>query len=250
MAHSALAVLFLVVSSATADQSGARPQPASPVEQEVHGFMTELFGAMQKRDRAMLDRLVAEHFVFVHSTGDMDTRQVFLDKAAAGAQSSQTASPEYVDRQVHVYDGHTAVRITRSVRRGSGGTPDVSMRTLHVYAKVSGRWQWLSGQSTALGSRPQGVAIDPRGYDQYVGTYTIDTARNFTVTREGDMLKAQVTGRPQVELIPRSATEFATFNPESSVQAVVIFVRGDGDAVTHAVMRRDGKELWRAPRAR
>jgi ketosteroid isomerase-like protein len=218
-------------------------QAATALELEIAAFQKELFDAMAGRDRAVLERLIAADFVFIHSTGGVDSRQPFIDKAVAGTQSSQTASPEYTDRQVRVFGGHTAIRISRSVR-DKGSPSELNLRTLHVYAKGPKGWQWLSGQSTALSSRPKGVTIDTRVYRDYVGVYPINEARTLTVTREGDGLRAR-TDRSNAELVPQSATEFAWFDPDTNLDAQLVFVRDASGRVTHALFMRGGREMWR-----
>lgn len=233
---------WLILPATGSAQTGG-PAPAMAATPEIAAFSQELFGAMERRDRAVLERLIADDFVFVHSTGGMDTRRQFIDKAVAGTHSSQTDKSEFLEIQLRVFDAHTAIRISRSVRN-KGEPSELNLRTLHVYAKGPKGWQWLSGQSTALPARPKALAIDTRVYDDYAGVYTIDPVRTLTVTRDGNTLRAR-TDRSSAELVPRSATEFAWFNPENIVVGELVFVTAADGRVTHAIFRRSGQEMWR-----
>jgi CubicO group peptidase (beta-lactamase class C family) len=52
--------------------------------------------------------------------------------------------------------------------------------------------------------------IDARVYDSYVGRYDQGFNGVITVTREGGRLFAQATGRPKIELFPKTETVFTT----------------------------------------
>jgi hypothetical protein len=228
--------------------SGAATATPDSPEQEVDRFQNELITALKAGDRPALERLIADGFTFVHSTGGLDTRVQYIDNAVSGAQAGRAPDIERLDNAVQVYDGHTAVTTSRAILHGRGD--DILLRSTHVYVKRGGQWQWAGGQSTRLPTRPQAaVAIPPAVRDSYVGRYEVGPGRVLTVRVEGEALKAALPGFREAELIARTETEFAWFNPELNLDAQLVFVR-DGGAVTHAAFRRDGKEVWRAARAR
>jgi ketosteroid isomerase-like protein len=237
------AILVGGASIADAQVKDQAPTETATIE-AVQAFQAELFGAMQKRDRAALERLIADGFVFVHSTGGLEERKRFIDNAVAGSLSSQTESPQMFDRQLRVFGGHTALQTSRSVR-DKGRPTEVNLRTLQIYVKLDGRWQWLSGQSVRLPSRPASVTLDPRVYEEHVGQYAIGENRMFTVSRDGDILRGRTNARGG-ELVPKSATEFIWFDAENNADAQIIFLADQSGGVTHAVFRRDGQEVWRA----
>ena len=95
----------------------------------------------------------------------------------------------------------------------------------------------VCGQEHPLGElnrveRPAGVAVDPRLYDEYVGSYRSDEyGFTITVTREGNRLYAQEEGRPPAELIPLSETRFVTDGGIAPLR----FVRDQQGQVTRLV---------------
>lgn len=225
--------------------------PASPApaiaQQEVAAFQHELITALKQGDRPVLERSIADGFTFVHSTGGLDTRKEYIDNTVSAAQAGRAPNIERLEEHVEVYDGHTAVFTGRAVLRGRGD--DILLRSTHVYVKREGGWLWVSGQSTKLPNRPQATAtITPAQREAYAGRYEVGPGRALTVSVEGDTLKALLPPFKEAELIPRTETEFAWFNPELNVEAQVLFVRDPAGAVTHTVYHRDGKDVWRAPR--
>jgi hypothetical protein len=215
----------------------------------VAAFQQELIAALKQGDRAALERLIAEGFTFVHSTGGLDTRREYIDNTVAAAQAGRAPDLERLDEHVEVYDGHTAVFTGRAILRGRGD--DIRLRSTHVYVKREGRWQWAGGQSTRLPNRPAATAmLTSAQREAYAGRYEIGPNRVLTVSLQGDALKASLPGFREAELIPRTDTEFAWFNPDLNVESQLLFVRDGAGAVTHAVWRRDGKDVWRAARAK
>jgi D-alanyl-D-alanine carboxypeptidase len=63
---------------------------------------------------------------------------------------------------------------------------------------------------------PVAVAVDAKTLDAYTGVYRIDEKTERAVTRSGDKLVLQRTGRPKVEVLAASPTEF--FLPNSFVR--------------------------------
>ena len=240
-----LTIVFTTVSVC----SQTLPKDAK-AEREILAFQKELSEAMNRKDRAMLERLIADGFTFIHSTGGMENRKEYIDNAVAGNLNSQNLNVEKLDEQIRVYGGNTAIWYGRGEMRNKTDNSIVSrLRHISVYIKVAGRWQLASGQSTKLPLRPQAKAINSQIYEMYVGRYAIDANRVLTVTRENGILNSQGTGRPKFELIPKSETEFMSFNEDNDYgNSEIVFVKDETGQVSHAVFRRDNKEVWRAKR--
>lgn len=248
-------VMILVIAAAvivSGQKNNQPPKQDGKTEQEIRALRSELIEAHKSRDRAALERMIADGFIFIHSTSNWETRQEYIDNAAAGALSSQRRELEFegLDVELRAYEGHTAMVSSRGIIRDRGQNTENRLRGVDVYAKIDGRWRWLLHQSTRLAPRPKGATIDPRIYEAYVGRYEISASRTFTVLKEGEGLKALTTGRATGALIPKSETEFTWFNAEMNVPGVteVSFLKDASGRVTHAVFRRDGQEVWRAKR--
>jgi len=168
--------------------------PDAKTERELRALRHDFMEALRLRDRAALERILADGFTFVHSTGGMETRKEYIDRAVASAASSQGAEIEFLDEQIRVYEGRTAVCITRSVGRNRGAGTETNFRGTDVIVRIGKRWQWVSVHSTRLPSRPKAAAISPDLYKDYSGQYEIASGRTLTVTEEGQTLRGMTTG--------------------------------------------------------
>jgi len=82
--------------------------------------------------------------------------------------------------------------------------------------------------------------VDPAIYDDYVGEYDFSQAQaKIIVTRENDHLFVQVTGQPNVEIFPRSETEFFL----KVVVAQVTFVKNEKGEVTKLILDQGGMKI-------
>jgi len=221
-------------------------------EREILALEQELLEALNRKDRTTLERLIADGFTFIHSTGRMEIRKEYIDSAVAGNLARQNLNVEKFDEDLRIYRRNTAIRYSRNEMRDKTDNSVVfRMRNIAVYVNVSGRWQWASGQSTKLPLRPQAKAINLQVYEMYVGTYAIDANRVLTVTRENGTLTAEVTGRPRFDLIPKSETEFIRFSDDLDYgNSEIVFVKDESGQVIGAVYRSDNKEVWRAKRSK
>lgn len=136
--------------------------------------------------------------------------------------------------------------VTRSARRTQSGDAELNFRGTDVLVSTGGQWRWVSVQSTRLPTRPKAAALGSGAARAVIGQYEISANRALMVTEEGGLLRAEGTGIRRVELIPRSETEFVWFDPESNVDAQIVFIKGENGQVTHAVFRREGAEVWRS----
>ncbi len=96
---------------------------------------------------------------------------------------------------------------------------------------------------TAAGARRE-VALDPAVLDRYVGFYQLAPGLQFTITRTGTQLEAQLTGQGRLPVFASSETEFFY----KAVDAQLTFEPGAGGPAAAVVLHQNGRDL-RAPRA-
>jgi CubicO group peptidase (beta-lactamase class C family) len=82
------------------------------------------------------------------------------------------------------------------------------------------------------------VHIDPRLLDAYVGQYELAATFIITITKEGDHLMAQATGRPKLELFPESNRKFFV----KEYDAGIVFVENSEGRVTHSILSLNGRD--------
>ena len=101
--------------------------------------------ALEARDVATLDRIMADDFVFTHPM-EGDGKGQFIADVESGDVRVEHMGREHVE--VHVF-GDAAVLSCRDTARWQYKGRDFTgvYKTLHVYARREGRWQLVAIQS-------------------------------------------------------------------------------------------------------
>jgi len=126
--------------------SRARAQATSAVEQEIIKLEQTVTNAQFKKDRAALERLLADDYLYTHSNGSV------LNKAQEIAESMssdvQWTDSKFADLKVRVF-GDVAVLTGRQTIQGTAkGYVPGPRRITDIFVKRSGHWQWVGGQAT------------------------------------------------------------------------------------------------------
>jgi hypothetical protein len=80
------------------------------------------------------------------------------------------------------------------------------------------------------------IKLDPKILDAYVGQYELASEATFTIRRDGDKLRAQLTGQPSVPILPESEADFFY----TVVDAQLTFVKDAKGKVTELVLHQNG----------
>ena len=126
--------------------SRARAQATSATEQEIVKLEQAATDAQFKKDRAALERLLADDYLYTHSNGSV------LNKTQEIAESMssdvQWTDSKFADLKVRIF-GDVAVLTGRQTIRGTAkGYVPGPRRITDIFVKRSGRWQWGGGQAT------------------------------------------------------------------------------------------------------
>lgn len=247
----AAAVLLMIFSPAIFAQIDKQKSDTETIA-EAQTFEKELIGALRKGDRDALEKMLGDGFVFIHSTGLLETRDEYLKNSASGNLALQRMEIQNFDQTWRVFEGVTVVRYERSVMRNAATNSENRLRNINVYVKTKNKgWQWVSGQSTRLPVRPKAAAIDAKLFDDYAGVYQIGADRTFVVTKENGALYGLTTGRRKAELVPSSENVFTLFDEENDPGFMqVAFERGANGKTSEAVLRLNNREVWRAKKAK
>jgi hypothetical protein len=89
----------------------------------------------------------------------------------------------------------------------------------------------------------QSVEADASLLDSYCGSYHLGFGRVLTITREGERLSAQETGRPKFEIVARGVDAFASNHDD-----LVVFLRDGQAKVTQVLMHEPVYGARLAPR--
>jgi len=80
------------------------------------------------------------------------------------------------------------------------------------------------------------VAVDPKIFDGYVGTYQLAPTFLITITRDGDHLFEQATGQQRFEIFPESEREYFL----KVVDAQITFVTDSAGRATELILHQAG----------
>ena len=131
----------------------ARAQATSATEQEIIKLEQAATDAQFKKDRAALERLLADDYLYTHSNGSV------LNKTQEIAESMssdvQWTDSKLADLKVRIF-GDAAVLTGRQTIQGTAkGYVPGPRRITDIFVKRSGHWQWAGGQAT----------LEPTKYD-------------------------------------------------------------------------------------
>lgn len=184
------------------------------VKEELQKLFSEFNEAISKRDRAALERIYADEFQFIHSSGSVVDKTAQIDGIMSNdPTASRVPIPQF--DQLFVYGD---VAILRTQLRGATGT--------NIFARKGGRWQIVQFQGTLLPPERKPVKLDPSILNSFLGKYEFAPGAFATVTKEGDALKWQAGGRPKLTLVPLSDTRF--FGKENGAE-MTFNKRGKGE---------------------
>ena len=99
--------------------------------------------------------------------------------------------------------------------------------------------QHFSGMNVKPIQFTKAMKVDPKVYDDYVGTYMLVPTFLITIERKGDQLFAQATGQQSFEVFPKAKDRFFY----KVVEADLLFTRGDKGKVTHLTLFQNGREM-------
>jgi hypothetical protein len=106
-----------------------------------------------------------------------------------------------------------------------------------------GQWRLVAVQVMAIPNERRPIAISPKRLDDYVGRYQLAPDVFYTITREGNNLFGQRTGRAKEELLPLCAD---TFYRKGVWRGEKVFERDAGGGVARMLDRRDNNDLvWK-----
>jgi hypothetical protein len=106
-----------------------------------------------------------------------------------------------------------------------------------------GQWRLVSTQVMAIPNERKPAAIDPQSLDAYTGQYELAPEVKYDITREGDRLYGQRTGRAREELLPLCAD---TFYRKGVWRGEKVFERDERGRVVKMLDRRENNDLvWR-----
>lgn len=215
-------ICICLMPSVVLGQTTAGQGKDEKVKEELRKLHADYQEAGTKRDRAALERIFADGYVWVQANGRVVTKAQHIENIMGN--TSTFAAPNVSLDQLTVYGDSAILRETE--REGLFATT--------VFTKKDGRWQFAHAQGTIRPPERKAIEIDPKLLDAFVGSYEFGTGGVAVATKEGSALMWKGGRRPKVRLIPLSDSRF--FVEESGVE--MTFHKDDkGQRVTSVTLR-------------
>lgn len=228
-------VAALLAASTAAAQPDRRATADSAVRAAIRELIRERNEAARRHDRAALERVYAEEFLFIHTNGGIDDREDMIAGILTIDSPTPIAPPRLDDLLVY---GDVAVYRDRDpTARGPR-----SFRTT-IYARENSRWRIVHLQGTMLPPELAVARVAPEVLDGHVGRYAQASGSRIAITRSGDTLFIQGDGRPRLALTPTSDSTFVT-----KYAGELAFHRDAARRTTHLVLRQPGNRDVRGDR--
>ena len=126
----------------------AYSQTSNAAEQEVLKAFHELDDANIKKDRATMERLMADDYIYTHSTGTVANKA--QDIAETMSPGGNWTASKFDDLKIRIY-GDVAVVTGRQTLTGSSkGYVSGPRRITDLWVRRSGRWLNVGGQTTLV----------------------------------------------------------------------------------------------------
>jgi hypothetical protein len=211
-----------VLSLAPGAHAQANPSTEN-VKSELRLLMSELNQALATKDRAALERIYADDFLFVHALGTAIDKKGQIEAALSSRGGSGLPVPAFEDLLVF---GDVAI-----YRR-----PEPERFATTIYVKRAGRWQMFQSQGTPLPVTRSNAPVPADVLRGYAGRYEQDNGLFVTIAVEGNALTLQVDGRQKFTLTTDSETKFSL--PAGGGQFT--FKKNDAGTMTYELIRGNG----------
>ena len=204
----------------------------------------EMLDAIARGDKTVWERYLAEGSIYADEEGRVLTKNELIKELRPlppGYQGSikvgetkslvqeNVAVLSHVDHEELVLYGQKLL---------------TNFLTTQTWAKQKdGEWQVVSTQVMALPNERKPAVIDLKNLDSYVGQYELGPEVTYTITREGDKLFGQRTGRAKEELLPLCVD---IFYRKGTWRGERVFQRdGQGRVVTMLDRRENNDLIWK-----
>jgi len=199
----------------------------------------EMLDAVARGDKAVWERYLAEGSIYADEEGRVLTKDELIKELRPlppGYQGSiKVGETKSLVRENVVVLSH----VDHEELVLYGQKLLTNFLTTHTWAKQkNGEWQVVSTQVMALPNERKPAVIDLKNLDSYAGEYELGPEVTYTITREGDKLFGQRTGRAKEELLPLCVD---IFYRKGTWRGEKVFQR-DGQGRVATIVRPSGKQ--------
>ncbi|HEV8231862.1 MAG TPA: DUF4440 domain-containing protein [Thermoanaerobaculia bacterium] len=213
---------------------------SSTIAAELKRATQELMSAVASGDWPVWDKYLDDSVVYTAEDGRTLTKAQLREEMKP-LPPGYSGSIEVESAEVRRY-GDTAIVSHEDLEQEEifGQKLVARYHGTDTWIRRGGKWRLVASQVLVRLQDPAPAVVDPKVFDAYVGRYDLSPSVAFTVTREGDKLFGERTGRGKQPLIPETETVFFTPGAPRSRK---LFVRDAAGRVLRMIDRRDGRDV-------
>ena len=204
----------------------------------------ELLDAIAPGDKAVWQRYLAEGSIYADEEGRVLTKDELI-KELNPLPKGYVGSIKIGETKTLVQDGVVVLSHRDREELELYGQKIVTyFHMTNTWAKQrDGKWQLVSTQVMAIPNERKPAVIDPKSLDAFTGEYELAPQVKYVITREGDKLFGQRTGRAKEELLPLCMD---IFYRKGVWRGEKVFERDAQGRVIRMLDRRENNDLvWR-----
>lgn len=239
------AALAMMLGSFSAHAQNANDAAGSKsnegVVEQLKRAMQELLDAVAPGDVAVWQKYLAEGCIYTDEEGNVRTKEELL-KELKPLPKGYVGTIKMGEPKVFVQDNVIVMSHRDREELELYGQKIVTwFHSTDTWARQKdGQWRLAAAHVVAIPNERKPIAVSPNKLDEYVGQYQLAADVIYTVTREGDKLFGQRTGRAKEELLGLCAD---TFYRRGVWRGEKVFERDARGKVVRMLDRRENNDL-------
>jgi len=248
MKQAIFVIAFVALMPLTSINAMSAPLPNNDTDNEIVDRLKqatlELLDAIASGNKAVWQRYLAEGSIYADEEGRVLTKDELI-KELNPLPKGYVGSIKIGDTKTLVRDDVVVLSHRDREELELYGQKIVTyFHMTNTWAKQrDGQWQLVSTQVMAIPNERKPALIDPKSLDAFTGEYELAPEVRYVITREGDKLLGQRTGRAKEELLPLCVD---IFYRKGVWRGEKVFERDAQGKVVRMLDRRENNDLiWR-----
>jgi ketosteroid isomerase-like protein len=239
----AMALASLPGHAETTNHSASNGTSDAIVEQ-LKRATQELLDAVARGDVSVWQKYLAEDCIYTDEEGNVKTREDLLKELKPLPKNYlgtiKMGEPRVLAQENVIVLSHR----DREELELYGQKLITWFHSTETWAKSQdGQWRLIAAQVMAIPNERKPIAVSPNKLDAYVGQYKLAPDVTYKVTRDGEKLFGQRTGRAREELLPLCVD---TFYKKGVWRGEKVFERDAKGRVVRLLDRRENNDLiWK-----
>jgi ketosteroid isomerase-like protein len=231
--------VFLGLLQVQADAATQNSRDA--IVEQLKRAMQELLDAVAPGDVAVWQKYLADGCIYTDEEGNVMTKEELL-KELKPLPRGYIGKIKMGEPKVFVQDNVIVMSHRDREELELYGQKLITwFHSTGTWAKQKdGQWKLVAAHVMAIPNERKPIPVSPNELDEYVGQYRLATDVIYTVTREGDKLFGQRTGRAREELLALCAD---TFYRKGVWRGEKVFERDGKGKVVRMLDRRENNDL-------